>query len=56
MSNTWDFSKSDMIVMIGGQLLFVILLLMVLYFGVPPSSFPYAANVKAAVTSLGLNK
>ena len=56
MTKTWYFSYSDMILMIGGQLLFVILLIMVLYFGVPPTSFPYAENVKKAVHTLGLNK
>jgi hypothetical protein len=56
MARNWDYSYSDMILMIGGQLLFVILMIMVLYFGVPPTSFPYAENVKKAVTTLGLNK
>ena len=55
MARNWDYSYSDMILMIGGQLLFVILMIMVLYFGVPPTSFPYAENVKKAVKTLGLN-
>ena len=56
MGRAWDFSYSDMILMIGGQILFVILLIMVLYFGVPLTSFSYAENVKKAIQSSGLNK
>lgn len=55
MTRTWDFSTSDMILMIGGQLLFVILLIMILYFGVPPT-FLYASTVQDAVKKLQLNK
>jgi len=51
MTRTWDFSTSDMILMIGGQLLFVILLIMILYFGVP-TTFLYAPNVRTAVKEL----
>jgi hypothetical protein len=36
----YDFSKSNLILMIGGQILLLVLALMVVYFGTPPMSFP----------------
>ena len=36
----YDFSTSDFILMIGGKVLLVIIIIMVVYFGVDPSSFP----------------
>jgi hypothetical protein len=39
-SNPYDFSRSNFILMVGGQILFLLLLLAVVVFGVPPTSFP----------------
>lgn len=36
----FDFSKSNLILMIGGQILILVLLLMIVLFGTPPLSFP----------------
>jgi len=36
----YDFSKSNFILMIGGQILLLVLVLMVVFFGTPPLSFP----------------
>ena len=46
----YDFSKSDFILMIGGQIIFFILLILVVYFGMDPlKEFPYADTVRAQV-------
>jgi hypothetical protein len=39
----FDFSKSNLILMVGGQILILVLLLMIVFFGVEPLSFPAAA-------------
>jgi len=46
----YDFSKSDFILMIGGQIIFFVLLILVVYFGMDPlKSFPYADDVRSQV-------
>jgi len=46
----YDFSKSDFILMIGGQIIFFILLILVVYFGMDPlKSFTYADDVRSQV-------
>ena len=53
----YDFSKSDFILMIGGQIIFFILLILVVYFGMEPiSKFPYANEVRAQVNILSSAK
>ena len=48
----YDFSKSDFILMIGGQVIFFLLLIMTVYFGMEPlSSFPNSERVRAQVQS-----
>jgi len=49
--NGYDFSKSNLILMIGGQLLFLALLIMILFFGPPPTTFPTNA-VRQMVSSI----
>ena len=39
----YDFSKSNFILMIGGQILLLLLIVMVVFFGTPPISFPAQA-------------
>lgn len=36
----FDFSKSNLVLMIGGQILFIVFLLMIVFFGTAPLSFP----------------
>ncbi len=46
----YDFSKSNFILMIGGQIVFFILLILVVYFGMEPlKTFPYADDVRSQV-------
>jgi hypothetical protein len=46
----YDFSKSDFILMIGGQIIFFVLLILVVYFGMEPlKEFPYADDVRSQV-------
>jgi len=48
----YDFSTSDFILMIGGQIIFFILLILVVYFGMDPLlSFPNSDRVRAQVQS-----
>ena len=46
-----DFSKSNFILMIGGQIILLVLVLMVVSFGTGPISFP-AAAVKNMMSKL----
>jgi hypothetical protein len=36
----YDFSKSNLVLMIGGQLLIIMIALIVVFFGTPAISFP----------------
>ncbi len=36
----FDFSKSNLILMVGGQILMIVFLLMIVFFGTAPLSFP----------------
>lgn len=54
----FDFSKSNLILMIGGQILLLSILLMVVFFGTPPLAFPanavrrmFANRASAAVAN-----
>lgn len=42
-SQLYDFSKSNFILMIGGQILLLVLALMIVSFGTGPISFPAEA-------------
>ncbi len=50
----YDFTYSNLILMVGGQILFLGLLLMIVFFGVPPLSFP-ANAVKKMVSNSAKN-
>jgi hypothetical protein len=39
----FDFSKSNLVLMIGGQILILVILLIVVIFGTAPLSFPASA-------------
>ena len=47
----YDFSKSNLILMVGGQILLLVLLLMIVFFGTPPTSFP-ANAVRQMISKL----
>jgi hypothetical protein len=51
-SQPYDFSKSNFILMIGGQILLLVLTLMIVSFGTGPVSFP--ANAVRNMISKGL--
>jgi hypothetical protein len=36
----FDFSKSNLVLMVGGQILILVFLLMIVFFGTEPLSFP----------------
>ena len=36
----FDFSRSNLVLMVGGQILFIVFLLMIVCFGTAPLSFP----------------
>lgn len=38
--STYDFSKSNLVLMVGGQILLLVFLLMIVFFGTAPLSFP----------------
>ena len=39
----FDFSTSNLILMVGGQILLLVFLLIIVFFGTPPLSFPAKA-------------
>ena len=47
----YDFSKSNLILMVGGQILLLVLLLMIVFFGTAPTSFP-AEAVKEMINKI----
>jgi hypothetical protein len=40
LPKTFDFTKSNLVLMIGGQILVLVILLMVVFFGTEPLTFP----------------
>jgi len=50
----FDFSKSNLILMVGGQILFIVFLLMIVFFGTAPLSFP--ANAVRSMLSASKSK
>jgi len=42
----YDFSKSDLFMMVGGQIMLLALVIMVVWFGVGPIQFAYADQVR----------
>jgi hypothetical protein len=51
----FDFSKSNLILMVGGQILLLVFLLIIVFFGTAPLSFP-AAAVRNMVSSRNNSK
>ena len=42
----YDFSKSDLLLMVGGQIMLLVLVIMVVWFGVGPIQFAYADQMR----------
>jgi len=38
--NGYDLTLSNLILMVGGQILIIIIVIMIVWFGMPPISFP----------------
>jgi hypothetical protein len=51
--NGYDFSKSNLVLMVGGQILILVFLLMIVFFGTAPLSFP--ANAVRNMVSRSTN-
>jgi hypothetical protein len=51
--NEYDFSKSNLVLMVGGQILILVFLLMIVFFGTAPLSFP--ANAVRNMVSKSTN-
>jgi len=47
----YDFSKSDLFMMVGGQIMLLALVIMVVWFGVGPIQFAYADQVRNMLSS-----
>ena len=47
----YDFSKSDLLLMVGGQIMLLALVIMVVWFGVGPLQFAYADQVRIMLTT-----
>ena len=57
MSSTqliYDFSNSDLVLMVGGQIMFIIVVIMVLWFVTEPLTFIYQTEVRDMITK-GMN-
>jgi hypothetical protein len=50
--NLYDFSKSDLTLMVGSQIMLLVLVIMVLYFGVEPIEFAYQEQVRSMIHKL----
>ena len=50
MAVNYDFTTSNFILMIGGQILFIVLGLMIIFFGAPPMHFN-KENVEQMIAS-----
>jgi flagellar biogenesis protein FliO len=49
--STYDFSKSDLLMMVGGQIAILLIVIMVVWFGVRPIQFEYADQIRNMVRS-----
>jgi len=48
--STYNYSKSDLLLMVGGQIVFLIIAIMVLLFGVSPLQFKYADDMRNMIS------
>jgi hypothetical protein len=52
-SNPYDFSKSDLSLMVGGQIMLLVMVILVLCFGVEPLHFAYKEQVQNIIRTNG---
>ena len=48
----YDFSKSDLFMMVGGQIALLVLVILVVWFGVGPLQFAYANEVEKMLNGI----
>lgn len=51
----YDFSKSDLLLMVGGQIMLLALVIMVIWFGVGPLQFAYADQMRNMLSATSIN-
>jgi hypothetical protein len=51
----YDFSKSDLLLMVGGQIMLLALVIMVIWFGVGPLQFAYADQMRNMLSAKSIN-
>lgn len=51
----YDFSKSNLLLMVGGQIMLLALVIMVIWFGVGPLQFAYADQMRNMLSAKSIN-
>ena len=51
----YDFSKSNLLLMVGGQIMLLALVIMVIWFGVGPLQFAYAEQMRNMLSATSIN-
>jgi hypothetical protein len=51
----YDFSKSNLLLMVGGQIMLLVLVIMVIWFGVGPLQFAYADQMRNMLSATSIN-
>ena len=51
----YDFSKSDLLLMVGGQIMLLALVIMVIWFGVGPLQFAYSDQMRNMLSATSIN-
>jgi hypothetical protein len=53
--SVYDFSKSNLLLMVGGQIMLLVLVIMVIWFGVGPLQFAYADQMRNMLSATSIN-
>jgi hypothetical protein len=53
--SVYDFSKSNLLLMVGGQIMLLVLVIMVVWFGVGPLQFAYADQMRNMLSATSIN-
>jgi hypothetical protein len=51
----YDFSKSNLLLMVGGQIMLLVLVIMVVWFGVGPLQFAYADQMRNMLSATSIS-
>jgi hypothetical protein len=51
----YDFSKSNLLLMVGGQIMLLALVIMVIWFGVGPLQFAYSDQMRNMLSATSIN-